>query len=57
MKITSRDIDDCIQRLDSDGNALNMNRNDNDQFNVSNDNRDNRNGDNGPRQKFLIKSP
>ncbi len=43
--------------LDSDGNAMNMNRNNDGQFNVSNDNRDNRNPDNGLRQKFLGKSP
>jgi hypothetical protein len=34
-----------------------MNRNDNGQFNVSNDNRDNRHPDNGLRQKFLHKAP
>jgi len=36
---------------------MNMNRNNDGQFNISNDNRDNRNPDNGLRQKFLRKVP
>ncbi len=39
--------------LDSNGNAMNMNRNNDGQFNISNDNRDNRNPKYGLRQKFL----
>ena len=51
-------IDECVQNtaLDHDGNVINMNRNDNGQFNLDWNNRDNQNPDNGPRQKFLIKT-
>jgi hypothetical protein len=48
--------DGLMQKIDSDGNAMNMYRNDNGQFNIDRNDRDNRNSDNGPREKFLVNS-
>ena len=58
VKTIYGDIEDYIQKsaLNRNGYAMNMYRNNNGKFNINSNNRDNRNSDNGLRQKFLAKS-